>query len=199
MGLQASVEFHYPTETPELGIPIDYADAIMAFCESFTSMSQGICPVDTGFLRSTINAAPDDDLEATCEAGAEYAQYVEYGTYKMGAQPYFEPALNAAIAESLPLFDEIFEEAMEEEEDLLEEMEEEAEKQAQQQAMAQGADKQGSSFMNWMISTIAAAIVAALIAMVKAIFSTDNDSSRQGRGGGGDLESGGGSYTISIT
>lgn len=55
-----------------------------------------ICPVDTGFLRSTIQAqAPFvgkgfGDVEVT--VSAEYAAYVEYGTKFMGAQPYLRPA-----------------------------------------------------------------------------------------------------------
>lgn len=50
------------------------------------------CPVDTGNLRSSINKQASGN---TCTVGTncEYAGYVEFGTYKMAAQPYLVPAL----------------------------------------------------------------------------------------------------------
>lgn len=52
-------------------------------------------PYDTGNLRSSIQARPAGALAADVVAQAEYAIYVEYGTYKMGAQPYMVPAAEA--------------------------------------------------------------------------------------------------------
>lgn len=56
------------------------------------------CPVDTGFLRSTVFVTKNgDDVEVGFEA--PYASYVEFGTYKMAAQPFLRPALdNAELA-----------------------------------------------------------------------------------------------------
>lgn len=50
------------------------------------------CPVDTGNLRASINKQVSGN---TCTVGTncEYAGYVEFGTYKMAAQPYLVPAL----------------------------------------------------------------------------------------------------------
>ena len=50
------------------------------------------CPVDTGNLRASINKQASGN---TCTVGTncEYAGYVEFGTYKMAAQPYLVPAL----------------------------------------------------------------------------------------------------------
>lgn len=56
------------------------------------------CPVDTGFLRSTVFVTKNgNEVEVGFEA--PYASYVEFGTYKMAAQPFLRPALdNAELA-----------------------------------------------------------------------------------------------------
>lgn len=56
--------------------------------------------VDTGFLRSSIQARKIGPAHWRVTVGAEYGVYVEYGTRFMGAQPYFFPA----IAEVSPDF-----------------------------------------------------------------------------------------------
>ena len=82
-------------------VPVDYTRAFEAFPKAFESEAKRIVPVDTGYLRSTIKADIEgktyDDMFCWAEATAEYAQYVEYGTWKMRAQPYFQPALNKAL------------------------------------------------------------------------------------------------------
>jgi HK97 gp10 family phage protein len=50
------------------------------------------CPVLSGYLRSTIRKEILSDLEAAVYATADYAAHVEYGTSKMEAQPFLEPA-----------------------------------------------------------------------------------------------------------
>lgn len=58
------------------------------------------CPVDTGYLRSTVFVQKDgDNVEIGFEA--PYASYVEFGTYKMAAQPFLRPALDNAEAAAL--------------------------------------------------------------------------------------------------
>jgi len=58
------------------------------------------CPVDTGFLRSTVFVQKTgDDVEIGFNA--RYASYVEFGTYKMAAQPFLRPALDSVEAEAL--------------------------------------------------------------------------------------------------
>jgi len=74
-----------------------------------TATAKSLCPVDTGFLKSSIMwKVPGQDgghqggevldAEATKDGGLvgsamEYAIYVEFGTRKMGAQPYLRPAI----------------------------------------------------------------------------------------------------------
>jgi HK97 gp10 family phage protein len=58
------------------------------------------CPVDTGFLRSTVFVQEvGNDVEIGFSA--EYASYVEFGTYKMAAQPFLRPAFDEAEAAAL--------------------------------------------------------------------------------------------------
>lgn len=54
-------------------------------------------PVDTGFLKSSIQAAPRSPLHWQVTVNAAYGAFVEFGTRKMAAQPYFVPAV-AAVA-----------------------------------------------------------------------------------------------------
>ena len=56
--------------------------------------AKGVAPVDTGNLRASIQARPVGSLHAEVHAQASYSVFVEYGTYKMGAQPFMTPAAN---------------------------------------------------------------------------------------------------------
>lgn len=55
-------------------------------------------PVDTGNLKGSIGADRVKEAHYRITVGAHYGAYVEYGTYRMAAQPYFMPAFNAAIS-----------------------------------------------------------------------------------------------------
>ena len=79
-------------------VPVDYSGACRVFVSTFMEVATKLVPVDTGYLRSTINADTDGISVCYAEATAEYAQYVEYGTWCMRAQPYFEIALGEACA-----------------------------------------------------------------------------------------------------
>lgn len=78
-------------------IEVDYSSALGLMVSTFLEVANSLVPVDTGYLQSTISAETDGGTYAEFFADAEYAQYVEYGTIKMGAQPYFEPALDQAL------------------------------------------------------------------------------------------------------
>lgn len=106
MGLRARFsvidDLGYPAQTPELGLPVDYSEGCDVFAEAWLDAATDLVPVDTGYLQSTLDAEADDE-GCTCETLCDYAQYVEYGTIKMEAQPYFEPALDIALEEATPL------------------------------------------------------------------------------------------------
>lgn len=78
---------------------VNYSSACEIFVESFLRNANALVPVDTGYLKSTIDAGTDGDI-CWAEATADYAQYVEYGTIHMDPQPYFELALEIACAEA---------------------------------------------------------------------------------------------------
>jgi HK97 gp10 family phage protein len=63
--------------------------------------SQNIVPVRTGFLRSTIFFNMTDQLNYEFGASAEYALFVEMGTWKMAAQPFIRPSFEAHQTEIL--------------------------------------------------------------------------------------------------
>lgn len=79
-------------------VQVDYSEACRVFVSTFMEVATELVPVDTGYLRSTINADTDGFSFCYAEATADYAQYVEYGTWCMEAQPYFEIALEEACA-----------------------------------------------------------------------------------------------------
>lgn len=111
----------YNDEDVEVTVQVDYSDAFAAFADAFYSYANDLVPVDTGYLQSTISAS-SDDWSMTAEASAHYAQYVEFGTWKMAAQPYFVPALEAAWSETSDAFQQAVQEAMDEAEARLDAM-----------------------------------------------------------------------------
>lgn len=76
---------------------VDYTNAIDLACEKFEEIANQLVPVDTGYLRSSIRAENDGYSMVSFYAEADYAQYVEFGTWKMPAQEYFRPAVEAAL------------------------------------------------------------------------------------------------------
>ena len=71
---------------------IDMAAVFAAAGEAVADEARTMCPVDTGNLRDSI-AVSAGDSGAQISANTDYAAYVEFGTYKMAAQPFLVPAL----------------------------------------------------------------------------------------------------------
>lgn len=115
------VDLNYPSATPSLGLYIDYGDGCDAFLDNFFDIAYDLCPVDTGELISSIDGFTDGE-RVEVYADADYAQYVEYGTSKMEAQPYFRPALASAFERAKLAWQEAVDEAMEEEAQILAEL-----------------------------------------------------------------------------
>ena len=161
MGLFCQVtidDYGIPAETPNLGWPIDYSEAWELFCEVFYENAVRDVPVDTGNLLSSIGYEYDD-TGCSCWADAEYAQYVEFGTWKMDAQPYFIPALEEAEREISSLLVEIYNDAVQEE---IEELERQAEEEAEEEE--EGDEGGGGGF-----SLVGAIIGALIVALVKTV------------------------------
>ena len=202
MGLYASFtpeELGYRTTLSQsilgefLEVEVDYGPACDAFCSTFMDMATSIVPVDTGFLRSTIDAQTDGYL-CECEATAEYAQYVEYGTWKMDAQPYFEPALDAG----LEAFYELAGEAMDEAQDILQDMVEDVIASAQE-AMGGGEEggfmeEMGGALLGGLMMLLMFPLLVNLYGILQA-FNVNASFGSRGRGSGG----GGGAVEVIIT
>ena len=126
MGLRCTVDpvndLGYPSATPSLGLYINYGDGCDAFLDTFFDIAYDLCPVDTGELISSIDGFTDGE-GVEVYADADYAQYVEYGTSKMEEQPYFRPAIAAALERANRDWQEAVDEAMEEEAEILAELE----------------------------------------------------------------------------
>nr|DAT51146.1 MAG TPA: putative tail component [Caudoviricetes sp.] len=60
-------------------------------------IAQMQAPVDTGNLRASIGMTQTGPASVEVGPTVHYGAYVEYGTYKMAAQPYMSPAADAAI------------------------------------------------------------------------------------------------------
>lgn len=69
------------------------------------------CPVRTGALKNSIFSVVTDN-ECTVGSPLEYAQFVEYGTWKMAAQPFLEPALKEARKRILTEFEDLIKEQL---------------------------------------------------------------------------------------
>lgn len=76
---------------------VDYSNALSLACAKFEEVAHQLVPVDTGYLSSSIWADNDGSSMVFFYAEADYAQYVEFGTWKMSAQEYFRPAVEAAL------------------------------------------------------------------------------------------------------
>lgn len=166
MGLLAEFtmdDLGYADSTEELGVYIDYSYGCEVFVKTFLEVARDLVPVDTGHLLGSIEASATSD-SCTCITECEYAQYVEYGTCYMGAQPYFEPALMVALDAAIPYWDEAVEEAMEEEEELLEEIEEEEER------ASRGMRNQGRSFAGMMGSFFGLVVAAVIVGLIQGFF-----------------------------
>ena len=65
---------------------------MLKIVQDMVASAKTMCPVRSGYLRSTIEANIDG-LQITFAALAHYAVYVEFGTWKMRANPFMRTAL----------------------------------------------------------------------------------------------------------
>ena len=76
------------------GIQDATKQAIAKVCIDTESKAKNLAPVDTGYLKNSIqmDLSRLSELVGEVAVGAEYAVYVEFGTSRMVAQPYMTPA-----------------------------------------------------------------------------------------------------------
>jgi HK97 gp10 family phage protein len=74
----------------------ELARVVEETAEQVRDAAQEQAPVRTGALRGSIRSEMTGELEATVTVGQTYGVYVEFGTSKQSAQPYFTPAFAGA-------------------------------------------------------------------------------------------------------
>ncbi len=91
----------------EIRVRIEGIDEAVQQLNDLTALRQGLsaaafyvegqaklkAPVDTGFLRNSIQVLRVTDREALIGVGAEYGIYQEMGTRFMSARPFMRPAV----------------------------------------------------------------------------------------------------------
>lgn len=192
MGLRANINaidqgFPMTADVGDISIPVDYSEAAEVFKTVFLDVARELVPVRTGYLKSTIAAKIGEASigEVTAEASAEYAQYVEFGTYRQMAQPYFIPAIEAALEEWGLAAQEAYKEALEEAQAAYEA--EQAQQQSQGAGGAGGAPV-GGGFVGGLVLLGLLLIFTIFIEGIKSMFN-DTDSRRGGQLAQGDLGS----------
>ena len=94
MALFGEFSHTYPTQITlssewcDVSQTVEYDSQIGAALGQFQNEARALCPIRTGNLVSSISGGASSE-GFTAEAAADYAEYVEYGTWKMEAQPYF--------------------------------------------------------------------------------------------------------------
>lgn len=181
MGLRANINamdqgFPMTADVGDISIPVDYSEAAEAFKAMFLDVARQLVPVRTGYLKSTITAEIGEASigEVTAEASAEYAQYVEFGTYRQMAQPYFIPAIEAALEEWGLAAQKAYDEALEEAQAAYEA------EQAQQQSQEAGGAPVGGGLLGGLVLLGLLLIFTIFIEGIKSMFN-DTDSHRGGR------------------
>ena len=189
MGLRANINamdqgFPMTADVGDISIPVDYSEAAEAFKAMFLDVARELVPVRTGYLKSTIAAEIGEASigEVTAEASAEYAQYVEFGTYRQMAQPYFIPAIEAALEEWGLAAQKAYDEALEEAQAAYEA------EQAQQQSQEAGGAPVGGGLLGGLALLGLLLIFTIFVEGIKSMFN-DTDSYRGGRLAQGDLGS----------
>ena len=193
MGLRANINamdqgFPMTADVGNISVPVDYSEAAEAFKAMFLDVARQLVPVRTGYLKSTIAAEIGEASigEVTAEASADYAQYVEFGTYRQMAQPYFIPAIEAALEEWGLAAQKAYEEALEEAQAAYEA--EQAQQQSQEAGGAPAGAPVGGGFLGGLAVLGLLLIFTIFIEGIKSMFN-DTDSRRGGRLAQGDLGS----------
>lgn len=79
----------------QTGVAADMKQSLAKYTAKIQGKAIDWCPVDTGYLRSTISMQIlYGGTVGVVRVGAKYARYVELGTYRTYAQPFLLPAYN---------------------------------------------------------------------------------------------------------
>lgn len=167
MGLRGTVSVGLPTTTSIYHRDIDYTDAVHEAVDEFMDAATSDVPVDTGTLQASIYC-DEEYMGFTAYADTNYAEYVEYGTYKMEAQPYFEDNLESVAEELHANCVQIWQDA---------EQQDKEQYQAQIEARMQEAQRLGAldgSLIEMVLSSMLIGLLNGLLSIVQDMFSMKN-------------------------
>ena len=68
-------------------------EIVQGFGFAVEGFAKGFAPVDTGWLRDSLQTQMIEPAVARVQSDAEYDIYQELGTYKMAAHPFLAPAV----------------------------------------------------------------------------------------------------------
>lgn len=167
MGLRGTVSVGLPTTTSIYHRDIDYRDAVLEAIDEFMDAATSDVPVDTGTLQASISC-DEQYMGFTAYADTNYAEYVEYGTYKMEAQPYFTDNLESVAEELHANCVQIWQDA---------EKEDQQQYKAEIQARMQEAQRLGAldgSLIEMVLSSILIGLLNGLLSIIQDMFSMRN-------------------------
>lgn len=165
MGLRGTVSVGLPTTTSIYHRDIDYSDAVREAIDEFMDAATSDVPVDTGTLQASISCEAEY-MGFTAYADTNYAEYVEYGTYKMEAQPYFEDNLESVAEELHANCVQIWQDA---------EQQDREQYQAQIEARMQEAQGLGGeSLLGMVLSSMLIGLLNGLLSIIQDMFSMRN-------------------------
>lgn len=168
MGLRGNVSVGLPTTTSIFHRDIDYSDAIKEAIDEFMDAATSDVPVDTGTLQASISCE-EEYMGFTAYADTNYAEYVEYGTYKMEAQPYFENNLESVAEELQANCIQIWQDAEQQDKERYQALVEDQMKEAQRAGSIGG-----GSLIEMVLSSILMGMLNGLFSVLQDVFSMKN-------------------------
>jgi HK97 gp10 family phage protein len=81
---------HFPRIAAAL--PREVGEIVQRAAFEVEAQAKIIVPVDTGTLKGSIQTEPEGATAQIVYTPMDYSVFVEYGTVKMGAQPFMTPA-----------------------------------------------------------------------------------------------------------
>lgn len=79
----------------DVGVTRKAGEVVRKSASDVEAQAKARAAVDTGAMRNSIGVRMAGPLSAEIGPTVHYAQYVEFGTYKMAAQPFMGPAADA--------------------------------------------------------------------------------------------------------
>lgn len=121
MGLHCDFNLHssgFWPSTKNGHFPVDYSSGNAIFESTFNSIIDARCPVKTGNLKNSCHSI-SSGMNTQAGTNCDYAEYVEYGSWKTPPRYFFTMATIVAYLSAFPAWVESYEDALEQEFDFV--------------------------------------------------------------------------------